>query len=147
MTGPINGFNRPLGSRVLVRVVRYPLDVRGEVLAVYIDSRTMTDPDEVVYSFARGEFRVEPHRRLMQRTRPATDTQTAEAQARMVEIGERVTVLRRGLRSSPSSSKLMMMGQRMRRPLTEIKMTLTTGNGANGYPVCSTSPASGVRRW
>ena len=51
VTGPINGFNRPLGSRVLVRVVRYPLDVRGEVLAVYIDSRTMTDPDEVVYSF------------------------------------------------------------------------------------------------
>ena len=73
----------------------------------------------------------------MQRTRPATDTQVAEAQARMVEIGERVTVLRRGL--PWRSSRMMLRLQRMRRPLMGIKMTLTSGDGVIGMR-CAETP-------
>jgi len=95
-----NPFARPTGSRVMVRIVKTPPADRGEVLAVYVDSRTLTDPDEVVYSVTRDAFRVEHHQRLMWRTRPATSNQAADAQDRLADIGEKVTVLKHGLRYS-----------------------------------------------
>jgi hypothetical protein len=100
VTGPLAGLNRAAGSRVMLRVVQTPPADRGELLAVFIDSRTLTDPDEVVYSVTGDAYRVEPHKKLMWRTRPATDAQVAEAQPMLARmLGESVTVLRRGLRT------------------------------------------------
>jgi len=100
LTGPLAGFNRAPGSRIMLRVVQTPPAFRGELVAVFIDSRTLTDPDELVYSVTGDAYRVEPHKKLMWRTRPATDTQVAEVQPMLARmLGESVTVLRRGLRT------------------------------------------------
>ena len=77
-----------------------PARLPGELVAVFIETRTLTDPDELVYSVTGDAYRVEPHKKLMWRTRPATDTQVAEVQPMLARmLGESVTVLRRGLRT------------------------------------------------
>jgi hypothetical protein len=70
-----------------------PQDQRGEVLAVYVDSRTVSDPNVVVYSLTHDAWRVEHHRRLMWHTRRANPLERAEAMEVLARLGEVVRIL------------------------------------------------------
>jgi hypothetical protein len=78
---------------VLIRITTSPVTERDELLAVYVDSRTTSDPSVVVYSVTRDEWRVEHHRRLMWRTRRVTPDERARAVEALALVGERVRVL------------------------------------------------------
>jgi hypothetical protein len=80
-------------TQVLIRVARRPREARGERLALYLTTRTATDPSIVVYSFRTDQFRVEEHRALMDRTRRANPTEMSEAIEALALIGEDVQVL------------------------------------------------------
>jgi hypothetical protein len=73
--------------------VTAPQDQRGELLAVYVDSRTVSDPQVVVYSLTKDEWRVEHHRRLMWHTRRASPIERAEAMEVLARMGEVVRIL------------------------------------------------------
>lgn len=78
---------------MLVRIVTKPQDAKGERLAIYVDSRTVSDPTVLVYSITRDEWRTEHHRRLMWKSRRASPTESAEAKETLAQIGESVRVL------------------------------------------------------
>jgi len=79
--------------RVLIRIVKSPVEERGELVAVYVDSRTASDPNVLLYSVTNDQWRVEHHRRLMWRTRRASPTERAIALETLTQIGERVRIL------------------------------------------------------
>ena len=81
-------------SRVLIRVLKSPVTERGELLALYIDSRTAHDEHEVVYSITKGTYRVEHHRRLMWKSRRASIDEVERARDHLLHMGEIVLILR-----------------------------------------------------
>lgn len=78
-------------ARVLARIVRSPKPDRDERLAVYLETRDATD-HVVVYSITRDQWRVEPHRPLMNRTRRADQHEAAEIHQALLDLGEKVIV-------------------------------------------------------
>jgi hypothetical protein len=70
-----------------------PVYDRDELLAVYVDSWTTTDPSVVVYSVTHDEWRVEHHRRLMWRTRRVSPDERARAVEVLAHLGEHVRIL------------------------------------------------------
>lgn len=91
--------------RVLIRVVVSPHVDSGELLAVYVDTRRRSHPDEVIYSFAREAWRVEHHRHLMWRTRRATPFEVAEARMQLELLGEKVRVLQAAPRAQDDEAE------------------------------------------
>jgi len=79
--------------RVLIRLVTSPHDARGELLVVYVDSRTVSSPEVCVYSVTKDEWRIEHHRHLMWRTHRANPTEREIARQSLDQMGEQVRML------------------------------------------------------
>jgi hypothetical protein len=79
--------------RVLVRVVTIPHDERGEVLVVYVETRTVSDPAVVVYSLTNDEWRVEHHRHLMWRSRRASIQERTQVADLLRVMNQEVRIL------------------------------------------------------
>jgi hypothetical protein len=90
-----------VSPRVLIRLVRSPLADRGELLVVHVDTRTISNPEVLVYSVTRSEWRVEHHRHLMWRTKRANLSQRADAADALSQMGIAVRILQAAPRAIP----------------------------------------------
>ena len=89
---------------ILVREIRSPLRERGEVLAVFVGTRTLNDPSVLVYSVTRDEWRVEHHRHLLWRSKRAALTDRNRTFAVLTEMGERVRIVSASPRAADEMS-------------------------------------------
>jgi hypothetical protein len=92
-------------TRVLVRRITKPLTAseQDELLAVMVDTRSETDPSVAIYSITHDLWRVEPHRKLMQRSRRADPSECEQARWQLEMIGEHVRLLRAAPRAPHES--------------------------------------------
>jgi len=77
--------------KILARVLKYPKEKRGDLIAIYIETRDQTD-HVVCYSVARGEFSVEKRQAMMWKTRRAEPHEQARILAALRDIGETVII-------------------------------------------------------
>jgi hypothetical protein len=77
--------------KILARARKYPKEHRGELIAMYIETRDQTD-HVVCYSLARGEFSVEQRQTMMWKTRRAEPHEQATILAALQDIGEVVII-------------------------------------------------------
>ena len=80
-------------SAVLIRRVREPLTRKGELLAIFCETRSETTPTVVVYSATDDRCHVERHGRVMRRTSRANPDEVARVLGQLETNGEKVRVL------------------------------------------------------